>query len=94
MENIESCLKDLEHFKDLVTTQWTAELSNLAMKNLITNEADKIPLLPLTEDIMKLKNTKDEKSLKVYNKLPVINTCVVVTILPENFEMRMKILKT
>lgn len=69
VEDIESCLKNLEYFKDLISTQWTTELGSLAAKNLISNAADKIPLLPITEDIMKLKKLVDQKSLEAYTEL-------------------------
>lgn len=44
-------LKNLKHYKLLIEENWTTELGSLAQKNLITKSCDKIPLLPITEDI-------------------------------------------
>lgn len=51
IQDVELCLRNLKYFKDLVATQWSKEIASLANKNLIINTADKISLIPLTEDI-------------------------------------------
>lgn len=52
----ESKLKAVKRFKDLVTTQWTTEISSLAFKDLNEKKWNKPIMLPLTNDIIKFKN--------------------------------------
>ena len=50
----DKCIKELEMFKELVSSQWSIELASLALKDLNKKASKKPPLIPLTEDIMKL----------------------------------------
>lgn len=53
---IEPCLKNLKRFKELIASQWTTEVESLAMKELTVKAGRKILVLPVTEDVIKLKN--------------------------------------
>lgn len=58
----EKFLLALERFQNLVKSQWTTEVGSLALKNATAKAAKKAKLLPLTEDIIKLKNYTDKVS--------------------------------
>nr|CAI5858945.1 unnamed protein product [Callosobruchus analis] len=60
VENVEKTLTDIERFQKIVTSQWTTEIGSLALKDLNEKSATKPKLLPITEDIMKLKNGIEE----------------------------------
>ncbi|XP_068901358.1 uncharacterized protein [Tenebrio molitor] len=64
--DVEICLRDLKRFKELIESQWTIELGSLAMKDLNNRAANKPKLLPLTEDIMKLKQLLDKCAEEAY----------------------------
>lgn len=51
----EQQLKDIKRFRELVTSQWTTEVSSLAFKNMHEKRWNKPVILPLTEDILKFK---------------------------------------
>jgi hypothetical protein len=72
--DVEICLHDLKTFKDLIESQWTIELGSLAMKNLNNRAANKPKLLPLTKDIMKLKQLLDTCAEEAYGKLKMKKT--------------------
>ncbi|KAK4874171.1 hypothetical protein RN001_013531 [Aquatica leii] len=67
--DVEICLKDLKRFKNLIETQWTTELGSLAMKDINNRTANKPKLLPLTEDIIKLKQLLDKSAEEAYVEL-------------------------
>lgn len=67
--NIDHTLKDLERFKNLVETQWATEIGSLALKDLNKISAVKPKLLPVTEDIVKLKTFVEGKAESAYQKL-------------------------
>ncbi|KAK4884810.1 hypothetical protein RN001_001081 [Aquatica leii] len=52
-----------------VETQWTTELGSLAMKDINNRTANKPKLLPLTEDIIKLKQLLDKSAEEAYVEL-------------------------
>lgn len=52
----ESKLKEIKRFRDLITSQWTTEISSLAFKNLNETKWQKPTMLPLTRDILKFKD--------------------------------------
>lgn len=66
---IEPCIKNLKRFKELIASQWTTELGSLAMKDLTVKAGKKILVLPLTEDVIKLKKYIDEKAEEAYKSL-------------------------
>lgn len=72
--DFETTLVELKRFRKLIDTQWTTELGSLALKNLNEKAAMKPQLLPLTEDIIKLKNFVEEKSKKAYELLKTTKT--------------------
>ncbi|XP_068898893.1 uncharacterized protein [Tenebrio molitor] len=72
--DVEICLRDLKRFKELIESQWTIELGSLAMKDLNNRAANKPKLLPLTEDIMKLKQLLDKCAEEAYGKLKIKKT--------------------
>ncbi|CAG9837718.1 unnamed protein product [Diabrotica balteata] len=49
-------LKELKRFKLLVNSQWSFEISSLAVKDLAEKKWNKPVLLPLTKDIIKFRN--------------------------------------
>lgn len=55
MQNTELSLTQLKRFKQLVESQWPVELGSLGLKDINEKAAIKSKLLPLTEDIIKLK---------------------------------------
>lgn len=91
VENIEKTLTHLKRFKKIVRTQWTTELGSLALKDLTEKSATKPKLLPVTEDIMKLKNFAENAAEEAYAKLKLsqsinaykilVETTLVLTIL-------------
>ena len=61
-------LEDLEFFKQLVETEWSHRISSVALRTLADNKFNKIEILPVTDDLLKLKefllneiNTKTAK---------------------------------
>lgn len=61
-------LEDLEFFKQLVETEWSHRISSVALRTLANNKFNKIEILPVTDDLLKLKefllneiNTKTAK---------------------------------
>lgn len=89
--NIEKTVLDLERFKNIVESQWTTELGSLAMKDLNEKSAIKPKLLPITEDIIKMKefveNTAEEAYIKLKNSKNIndyrilVETTLISTIL-------------
>lgn len=65
----EKCLQDLETFRTMVNDHWTIEVASLAKKDLEKKASKKIAVLPLTENIMKLKKHVDEVSQHSYEEL-------------------------
>lgn len=65
----DAVLRDLKRFKLLVTTQWTTEVASLAKKDLMLKKGDKPQLIPLTEDIMRLKKLLDDTADKAFKRL-------------------------
>lgn len=73
-ENAEQCLLQLDRFKDLVENHWTTEVGSLALKYLNRKSSKKPKLLPLTQDIMKLKSYLDTEAEQAYNELQKAST--------------------
>ncbi|KAI4468115.1 hypothetical protein MML48_2g00008774 [Holotrichia oblita] len=69
VSNIEKSLTELERFKKIVESQWTTELGSLALKDLNEKAAVKPKLLPVTEDIVKLKNFAEQSAEESYELL-------------------------
>ncbi|KAI4463217.1 hypothetical protein MML48_4g00016860 [Holotrichia oblita] len=69
VSNIEKSLTELERFKKIVESQWTTELGSLALKYLNEKAAVKPKLLPVTEDIVKLKNFAEQSAEESYELL-------------------------
>lgn len=69
VSNIDKSLIEIERFKKLVESQWTTELGSLALKDLNEKAAVKPKLLPVTEDIIKLKTFAEENAEKSYELL-------------------------
>lgn len=59
-EDIKEYVVSAERFRDFVDAHRTTELASLAKKNLYKRAAVKPKLLPLTEDVIKVKNFVDE----------------------------------
>lgn len=60
----EGTLKNIKHFKKLVETRWTIELSSLANKNLQENKWKKPLLVPLVSDVKRFR----EECIKLANQ--------------------------
>jgi hypothetical protein len=65
----EEVLKDLKRYRSLIATQWTTEVSSLAKKDLQLKRGDKPQLIPLTEDVMKLKKLLDQTARTAFEQL-------------------------
>ena len=53
----------------MIEENWTIELGSLALKNLVSKATEKIPLIPVTEDIIKLKKLVDKNAAEAYDQL-------------------------
>lgn len=62
-------LEDLEKFYFIVKDQWHGDAGSLALKDLTERKAKKPELLPITEDIMKLKTFLETEAEDAYKKL-------------------------
>jgi hypothetical protein len=60
---------DIKRFKKLVEAQWTTELGSLALKDLHEKASIKLKLLPITQDIMKLKSSTENTAEKAFEEL-------------------------
>lgn len=69
INDIEKTLIDIERFQKIVETQWSTELGSLALKDLNEKNSIKPKLLPVTEDIMKLKQYVENKAEESYREL-------------------------
>lgn len=69
VEDKDASLTDLKRFKHLIETQWATELGSLALKDLNNRASQKIQLLPLTEDVIKLKRFLDNAEDKAFQDL-------------------------
>lgn len=67
--NLEKKLTDLERFKKIIESQWATEIGSLALKDLNTKSATKPMLLPVTEDIIKLKSYAENSAQLAYTAL-------------------------
>nr|CAI5860682.1 unnamed protein product [Callosobruchus analis] len=70
----EKTLLQLKRFRKLVESQWTTEIGSLALKKLNEKASIKPQLLPLTEDIMKLRNFVEQRSKSTYEQLNTSKT--------------------
>jgi hypothetical protein len=68
-EDRNEILQELEWFRDLVKNHWTIEIGSLALKDLNAKNAQKPKVLPLTENIMKLKAFVDKESKRAHLNL-------------------------
>lgn len=66
-QDIEEYLENLGRFKNLVDTQWAAEIGSLALKDLNEKGSVKPKSLPLTEDIMQLVSLVNKKAEEAYH---------------------------
>ncbi|KAJ8970650.1 hypothetical protein NQ314_001088 [Rhamnusium bicolor] len=71
VENIEKTLTDLERFRRIVSSQWATEIGSIALKDLIKKCATKPKLLPVTEDIVKLKSYVENIAEENYKQLKI-----------------------
>ncbi|KAF2898335.1 hypothetical protein ILUMI_07839 [Ignelater luminosus] len=55
-DNLEERLKQVKRFRFLVQSQWSNEVSSLALKNLVERKWNKPVILPLTKDITKFRS--------------------------------------
>lgn len=68
-QNIDRKLTDLKRFKKVIECQWTTELGSLALKDLNEKASTKPKLLPVTEDIIKLKKYLEKIAEEAYMQL-------------------------
>jgi hypothetical protein len=61
--------KKADNFLTLCEDEWTDEISTIALQTLSTNKMNKGHLLPLSEDIMKLKKYFDQKTESLLDTL-------------------------
>ncbi|CAH1379249.1 unnamed protein product [Tenebrio molitor] len=59
-EDSEKKLKEVKRFRELIMSQWTTEISSMAFKDLNERKWNKPVILPLTKDILKLKDYVSE----------------------------------
>lgn len=83
VEDKEVFIQRLERYKKLVETQWSKELASLAKKDMESKAAEKPALLPVTEDIMKLKKYVDATAAEAYNQLTSKHTQKAYSVLAE-----------
>lgn len=83
INDIEKTLIDIERFQKIVETQWSTELGSLALKDLNEKNAIKPKLLPVTEDIMKLKQYVENKAEESYRELKLSKNLESYRILTE-----------
>lgn len=69
--NVEEALTNFDRFEKLVKCQWATELGSLALKDLTEKSSIKPKLLPLTEDIMKMKNIVEQIAKEAFDKLKI-----------------------
>ena len=62
-------IQDLDWFRKQINNEWTCEVGSLAKKELARKSAEKPYLLPLTEDIKKIKELLDLTAERSYNQL-------------------------
>lgn len=73
VNDTEKTLLNLKKFRTIVEKQWGSEIGNLALKELLNKKSSiKLQLLPITEDIMKLKAFLESTATEAYNKLGTI----------------------
>lgn len=82
-ETIEKRLVELERFCKMVDKQWAIEIGSIALKDLSEKKSIKPKLLPVTEDIMLLKRSVEEKAGKAYESLEKSKTKDAYKILAE-----------
>jgi hypothetical protein len=63
-EDSEKKLKEVKRFRELIMSQWTTEISSMAFKDLNEKKWNKPVILPLTKDILKLKDYVSEVANK------------------------------
>lgn len=68
-DNFKKTLLDIKRFKKLVEVQWTTEVGSLALKDLHEKASIKPKLLPITQDIMKLKSNTENTTEKAFEEL-------------------------
>lgn len=71
VHDIENQLTNLKRFREMVDTQYSTELGSLALKDLNQKSATRPKLLPVTQDIMKLKSFVENVAQKAYDILIV-----------------------
>ena len=50
-----SAIEDLEYFKELMENEWPVRISQVALNTMAENVYNKVEVLPLTEDLVKLR---------------------------------------
>lgn len=83
VENKEETLSNLKRFYKVVDSQWSVEVGSLALKDLNEKVVSKPKLLPLTEDIMKLKNFVHNAAETSYKQLKTLKSMTDFKILVE-----------
>lgn len=89
--DLEKTLTNLERFRRLVESQWTTELGSLALKDLNEKSAKKPKLLPVTRDVITMKEYTEKIADESFQKLKktkclasyriLVETSIVLTIL-------------
>ncbi|CAH0562840.1 unnamed protein product [Brassicogethes aeneus] len=90
--NVEDKLKEIKRFRFLVQSQWSNEVSSLALKDLAEKKWNKPVMLPITKDVIKLRDhiletanknaallKQDNNNVKAFKKL--VDASLALTIL-------------
>jgi hypothetical protein len=56
----------VKRFRELIMSQWTTEISSMAFKDLNEKKCNKPVILPLTKDILKLKDYVSQVANKAH----------------------------
>lgn len=57
-------------FLQLFKLEWVSKVASICLKTMDVNKSNKATLLPLKEDILKVKNHLKNEILKLYESLP------------------------
>ena len=73
-----SQMEDLDYFKDLMKSEWSVRISQVALNTMAENNYNKVDVLPLTEDLVKLRTfviaTMRQLTIELANCEPSIET--------------------
>ena len=68
-ETDDKSLKDAENFLKLMESDWTDNVSSIALASLRTNKFNKPPMLPVTEDLIKIRDYQQDRISYLVQKL-------------------------